>query len=84
MSAGRAVAVTVPEKVLAALQERAEGLTHRELNAKFPGLGYDRMESILQGLYDDGLIGLDVVTDRRVARWVTYPNTAAQEGPNHG
>ncbi|MFE9921064.1 hypothetical protein ACFYQA_05650 [Streptomyces sp. NPDC005774] len=57
------------DNVLSALREKPEGLTSAELNARFPRLGYDRMDDIIQALYDDGLVGLDTVSEPGRARW---------------
>ncbi|MCM1946393.1 hypothetical protein NC315_13540 [Streptomyces sp. G2] len=60
---------TTREDVLSALREKAQGLTRLELHARFPNLGDDRLETFLRSLYDDRMVGLDVVSDPRVARW---------------
>lgn len=61
---------TSRDDVLSALREKPEGLTSAELHARFPRVGYDDMDTILMALYDDGLVGLDVVSERGRARWV--------------
>ncbi|MFJ9996085.1 hypothetical protein [Streptomyces werraensis] len=58
------------ETVLGALREKPEGLTSAELHDRFPRTGYDDMDEIIQGLYDEGLVGLDTMSERGRARWV--------------
>ncbi|NEB63521.1 hypothetical protein G3I61_28330 [Streptomyces diastaticus] len=66
----RAAKVASRETVLSALQKKPEGLTSKELLARFPRTGCDDMDEIIQGLYDDGLVGLDILSERGRARWV--------------
>ncbi|AIV36415.1 hypothetical protein [Streptomyces sp. CCM_MD2014] len=58
------------ETVLRALRKKPEGLTSAELHAQFPRTGCDDMDEIIQGLYDEGLLGLDTMSERGRARWV--------------
>jgi hypothetical protein len=55
--------------VLSALRKKPEGLTSRELQVR-ARLGWDAMDDVLQGLYEDGLVGLDVVSTPGQGRWV--------------
>ncbi|MEQ8143551.1 hypothetical protein [Streptomyces sp. OP7] len=60
----------IRQDVLKALREKPEGLTRKEIAKRFPEVPYDDMSKILMGLYDEGLVGFDVVTDARRPRWV--------------
>jgi DNA-binding transcriptional ArsR family regulator len=63
----------IREDVLKALREKPEGLTRTELRWQFLDVPYDEMGHLLMGLYDEGLVGLDVVSDSRRPRWKAAP-----------
>ncbi|WP_339152568.1 hypothetical protein WID27_17955 [Streptomyces sp. F41] len=58
------------ETLVSALREKPEGLTRAEVQERFPGLSYEKVDALLRHFYHRYLVGLDCVTDSRQSRWI--------------
>jgi hypothetical protein len=53
--------------LVSALRETPEGLTRDEVQTRFPGLSYAKVDALLRHFYHRYVVGLDVPSGRWVA-----------------
>ncbi|MFI8296826.1 hypothetical protein ACIGCZ_12840 [Streptomyces nigra] len=58
------------EALVGAPREKPEGLTRAEVQERFPGLSYEKVDALLRYFYHRYVVGLDCVTDPRKSRWI--------------